>query len=127
MIAERIAELLLAKIDFDNDAVEAQVEKLTTSALNLQAAAAAVENASGSETFEDVANGIVDLADIFDDADLGPAATEKVEAVFSRIFSAPTEELTALGKDLFKAALEYGTVANETNQVFNNPNEEAGV
>ncbi len=118
MIAEKIAELTFEKINFVNDEVEDVVEALTVSALNLNTAGAAFEQAAGQDTFTDVAEGAIELADVFDDVDLPDVQHEKVVAAFRKIYDAPTQEFEDLGVNLFEAALQFGVAARKAAAFF---------
>lgn len=124
MLKERIGQLLLDKIDFQDDAVESVVEGLLANAMDLSAKADEFEALAATDTLEEVANGIIDLADAFDDAELTPAKKEKVIGAFRKIFNSPTEELEEAGVALFEATLNLGVSARQAADFFDQPDQE---
>lgn len=124
MLKQKISQLLLDKIDFQDEAAEGTVENLLSAALDLSTKADEFEAMAANDTLEEVADGVIDLADAFDDADLTPDKKEKVLGAFRKIFNSPTEELETAGVALFEATLNLGIAARQAADFFDQPDQE---
>ena len=121
-LALRIRTLTTDKIDFVNDEVEAVVDNITTAALTLDDAADAFTLLAGEDlNQEEIANGLVDLADLFDSVNLSPEQRLRIDGVVTALLKTGTPEQIAAAKVLFAAALDYGIAAKTTNDYFNKP------
>lgn len=118
-LATRIRALTTDKVDFLSDEAEAVADGIVTAALSLDDAADAFTALAGADTDqEDVANALVDLADLFDDLNLGPAQTDKLNSVVNGLLKTGTDEQKAAAKTLFSATLAYGVQAKGANEYF---------
>lgn len=119
-LADAIRALTLEKIDFVDDASEGIIDSLVAAALTLDDAGDAFTALAGDDVDQaDVAVGLVDLADLFDDADLSPAQTDKLNGVVDKLLKSGSDEQKAAAKTLFSAALGFGIAAKSSNQYFN--------
>lgn len=119
-LADAIRALTLEKIDFVDDASEGIIDSLVAAALTLDDAGDAFTALAGDDVDQaDVAVGLVDLADLFDDADLSPAQTDKLNGVVDKLLKSGSNEQKTAAKALFSAALGFGIAAKSANQYFN--------
>jgi len=119
-LADAIRTLTLDKIDFVDDASEGIIDSLVSAALTLDDAGDAFTALAGDDVDQaDVAVGLVDLADLFDDADLSPAQTDKLNGVVDKLLKSGSDEQKAAAKTLFSAALGFGIAAKYANRYFN--------
>mgnify|MGYP006314073189 FL=1 len=115
-LALRIRQLSTDKIDFVHEELEAVIDGITTAALELDDAADAFSALSaGDVDQDDIANALVDLADIFDDANLSPDQSAKLDTVVDRLLKSGTDEQKAAAKELFGKVLGYGIAAKSAN------------
>lgn len=118
-LAARIRALSIGKIDFAREDAEGVVDGLVGTALTLDDAADAFEAlAAGDVDQEDIANALVDLADIFDDVDLTHAQSTQLDGVVDRLLKSGSPEQKAAAKTLFTKTLEFGIAAKEGNKFF---------
>ena len=115
-LALRIRQLSTDKIDFVHEELEVVIDGITTAALELDDAADAFSALSaGDVDQDDIANALVDLADIFDDANLSPDQSAKLDTVVDRLLKSGTDEQKAAAKELFGKVLGYGIAAKSAN------------
>jgi len=115
-LALRIRQLSTDKIDFVHEELEVVIDGITTAALELDDAADAFSALSaGDVDQDDIANALVDLADIFDDANLSPDQSAKLDTVVDRLLKSGTDEQKAGAKELFGKVLGYGIAAKSAN------------
>ena len=115
-LALRIRQLSTNKIDFVHEELEVVIDGITTAALELDDAADAFSALSaGDVDQDDIANALVDLADIFDDANLSPDQSAKLDTVVDRLLKSGTDEQKAAAKELFGKVLGYGIAAKSAN------------
>lgn len=118
-LAARIRALTLDKIDFASDDAEGVVDGLVGAALTLDDAADAFETlAAGDVDQGDIAEALVDLADIFDDASLTPDQSAKLDTVVDRLLKSGTDEQKTAAKTLFAGTLSFGVAAKAGNKFF---------
>ena len=118
-LADRIRTLTLDKIDFVDDGVEVVLDGVVSNALSLDDAGDAFTLlAAGDADLDDVANGLVDLADLFDDVNLSPAQVDQLNNAVDRILKTGTAEQKQAAKDLFAATLGFGLKAKAANDFF---------
>lgn len=118
-LADRIRQLTLSKIDFVHPDASAIVDGLVSEALNLDDAGDAFSVLAGDDVDQDdIANAVVDLADIFDDVDLSPDQTAKLDSVVDRLLKSGTPEQKQAAKNLFSGALGFGIKAKVGNAFF---------
>lgn len=118
-LSDTIRTLTTEKINFSDDAAEGIIDGLVLSALTLDDAGDAFTALAGDDIDQaDVAVGLVDLADLFDDADLSPAQTDKLNGVVDKLLKSGSEEQKTAAKALFSAALGFGIAAKQANQYF---------
>ena len=119
-LADRIRQLTLSKIDFVHPDASAIVDGLVSEALNLDDAGDAFSVLAGDDVDQDdIANAVVDLADIFDDVNLSPDQTAKLDSVVDRLLKSGTAEQKQAAKNLFSGALRFGIKAKAGNDFFN--------
>ena len=115
-LAARIRTLTLSKIDFVDDSAEGIVDGLVSAGLALNDSGDAFMALAGNDVDqEDIANALVDLADIFDDVNLTPAQTDSLNGVVDRLLKSGTDEQKAAAKELFGKVLGYGIAAKSAN------------
>jgi len=117
-LTEKITALFLEKINFANDEAEQVVEAITVSANQLDAAVDNFELVASGTDNENLASGLVDLADVFDDAKLTSAQAEKMRAAVAKIIPNGDGNVQELAFALFERTLEYGVAAKEANDFF---------
>lgn|SRR5690606_18441285 len=118
-LADRIRALTLDKIDFVHDGAEGVVDGIVGAALSLDDAGDAFTVlAAGDVDQEDIANALVDLADIFDDVNLSPEQSEKLDGVVDKLLKTGSPEQKASAKALFSATLDFGIKAKSANEYF---------
>lgn len=118
-LADRIRALTLDKIDFVDDGAEAVVDGIVANALTLDDMADSfIALAGGDADQEDIANALVDLADIFDDAALTPDQSAKLDSVVDRLLKSGSDDQKNAAKALFTATLGFGTAAKDANAYF---------
>ena len=118
-LADRIRALTLDKINFTDDAAEGVVDGLVTSALSLDDAGDDFSILSaGDLDQEDIANALVDLADLFDDVNLNPDQQASLDGVVDRLLKTGSPEQKAAAKALFSKTLAFGIEAKAANASF---------
>ena len=118
-LAAQIRALTTEKIDFVNDSAEANVDGIVTSALSLDDAADAFVALAGDDTDQaEIAGALVDLADLFDDVNLSPSQTDKLNGVVNGLLKSGSDEQKQAAKALFAATLGYGIAAKSGNVFF---------
>lgn len=130
MLAEKIGQLVVDQVDFNNAALEAAVENLNAKAATLTRASAQVEYlAANSEDLNTVAENVVDLASEFGKSfpHLEEEQVARVKSLFAGVFSDENEETELAAEDLFNAVLDYNLAAQALNAAVNAlvPGEEA--
>lgn len=118
-LAARIRELTHAKIDFVDDEAEGKIMAIVDGTLSLDDAADKVTALIGEDAdLNEVADGLVDLADIFDDAEMDADKRDKLDGVVNKLVKSGTDEQKDALKDLFTKVLGYGLTAKDTNDYF---------
>ena len=118
-LADRIRQLTLSKIDFVHPDASAIVDGLVSEALNLDDVGDLFSALAGDDVDQDdIANAVVDLADIFDDVNLSPDQTAKLDSVVDRLLKSGTPEQKQAAKNLFSGALGFGIKAKVGNAFF---------
>lgn len=119
-LADRIRALTNEKIDFVNDEAEAVVDDIVGKSLLLDDLADNFTALAGDDVDQaDIAEALVELADIFDDVQLSPDQTNKLNGVVDKLLKSGTVEQKAAAKDLFTGTLGYGIAAKSANDFFN--------
>ena len=101
-LAGKIRQLTSAKIDFVDDQSETVLKDVVSSALEL----------------DEIAEVLVDLANIFDDLEMPPEDNDRLNMVVGRLLKTGTDEQKAAAKELFVKTLGYGLKAKATNTYF---------
>ena len=115
-LAAQIRALTTEKIDFVDDSAEANVDGIVTSALSLDDAADAFVAPAGDDTDQaEIAGALVDL---FDDVNLSPSQTDKLNGVVNGLLKSGSAEQKTAAKDLFAATLAFGIAAKAQNTFF---------
>jgi len=118
-LAEQIRALIFEKVDFQNDEAESIVDGLVLSGLALEDAADVFVSLAADDVDQtDIAEGVVSLADIFDDVDLSPAQSAKLDTAVEKLLKSGTTEQKAAAKTLFSTALTFGSAAKAGNEFF---------
>lgn len=118
-LADRIRALTLSKINFTDDESEGVIDGIVGSALSLDDAGDEFSLLAGGDLDqEDIANALVDLADIFDDVDLSPDQQAALDSVVDRLLKSGSPEQKAGAKMLFQKTLAFGLEAKATNSYF---------
>jgi hypothetical protein len=118
-LSAQLRALTFDKINFVDDEAEAIVEGLATSALALDDAADAFEAVAGGDADQlEVAEALVNLADLFDDVNLSPTQSAKLDKVVNGLLKSGTDEQIADAKVLFTATLAFGLAAKGANEYF---------
>lgn len=118
-LAARIRQLTHDKIDFvDNDA-EAKLKAVVDGTLTLDDLADKFTALAGEDVDQnDIAEALVDLADIFDDNEMTTEKREKLDGVVNKLLKTGSDEQKQAAKDLFAGVLNYGLMAKDTNDYF---------
>ena len=118
-LADRIRALTLNKIEFVDDNAEAVVDGIVNSALSLDDAGDGFSAlAAGDLDQDDIANALVDLADLFDDVSLSPDQQDSLNGVVDRLLKTGSAEQKAAAKELFNKTLAFGLQAKAANAYF---------
>jgi len=118
-LATKIREITVEKIDLANNEAEGVIDGIATAALTLDDAADAFTTLAGEDADqEDVANALVDLADLFDSANLNPTQRDKLDGVVNGLLKSGSPEQKEAAKALFAATLDYGIAAKGANEYF---------
>lgn len=118
-LAERIRNLTTAKIDFVHDEAEQALNTIVDGALALDELADQFTLLAGEDVDQnDIAEALVDLADIFDDAEMTDEKQGQLDSVVTRLLKTGTAEQKAAAKNLFSGVLGYGLAAKATNDYF---------
>lgn len=119
-LATRIRNLSIEKIDLANDEAESHLKGYATATLDLDDAADEFSKLAGEDVDQDdIANALVDLADVFDDANLSPEKDAQLNTVVDRLLKTGSDEQKSGAKKLFTATLGYGRAAKAENAYFN--------
>lgn len=118
-LADRIRALTLDKINFVDDAAEGVVDGIVGAALSLDDAGDAFSVlAAGDVDQDDIANALVDLADLFDDVNLSPDQQASLDGVVDRLLKTGSPDQKAAAKNLFSKTLAFGLQAKSANAYF---------
>lgn len=117
MVAAKIKDLILNRIDFPDQEVLVAVEKLATSAGTLASAGDQFDDVNPGDSGDTVATGALNLADAFADV-ATPDKNALIKKAFNDIYSAATPEQESAGEALFSAALDFDIAANELNDLL---------
>lgn len=117
MVAEKIKDLILSRIEFPDPEVLAAVEALATSAAGLASTGDQFDDVNPGGSADTVANGALNLADAFASV-ASPDKNALVKQAFNDIFTAPTPEQEVAGEALFGAALDFDIAANNLNNLL---------
>lgn len=118
-LADRIRALTLDKINFSHDDAEGIVDGLVSSALTLDDAGDAFTLLSaGDADLDDIANALVDLADLFDDVNLSPDQQTALDGVVDRLLKTGSPEQKQAAKNVFTSTLGFGLQAKAANAFF---------
>ena len=118
-LADRIRALTFEKVDFQSDDAEAVVDGIVLSALSLDDSADAFTALAGDDVDQqDIAGALVDLADIFDDVNLSPDQSAKLDGVVDKLLKSGSPDQKAAAKDLFSKTLAFGIQAKGANTFF---------
>ena len=118
-LADRIRALTLDKINFVDDTAEDVVDGIVNSALTLDDVADHFTVLAGGDVDqEDIANALVDLADLFDDVNLSPDQQASLDGVVDRLLKTGSPEQKAAAKALFSNTLAFGLQAKAANAYF---------
>lgn len=118
-LADRIRALTLDKINFVDDTAEGVVDGIVSSALTLDDVADHFTVLAGGDVDqEDIANALVDLADLFDDVNLSPDQQASLDGVVDRLLKTGSPEQKEAAKALFSNTLTFGLEAKAANAYF---------
>lgn len=120
--AQKVRDLILARIDFNTPAALAVVEKFATATADLANAGNEFDDVNPNDASATVAQGALDLADAFA-AVATPDKNEFVKKAFNEIYAAATPEQEAAGEALFSAALDFNIAANALNALLTTSDE----
>jgi hypothetical protein len=116
---QQLLNLIFEKFDIKNDIAEGAIESLMLATLRLERARVAFLALEPAADFVEVASGLVDLADIFDDAKLDGDNLTKLKAAVGKIVKSDSAEKTAAATELFLGVLDAGTNASDVNTYLN--------
>ena len=116
---DQLLNLIFEKFDISNDTAEGAIESLMLATLRLERARVAFLALEPAADFVEVASGLVDLADIFDDAKLDGDNLTKLKAAVGKIVKSDSAEKTAAATELFLGVLDAGTNASDVNTYLN--------
>ena len=118
-LAERIRTLTNSKIDFVHDEAEEKLKAIVDGALTLDELADEFTKLAGEDVDQqEIAEALVDLADIFDDNEMTPEKNAQLDSVVTRLLKTGTPEQKEAAKNLFTGVLGYGLAAKATNDYF---------
>lgn len=119
MVSQKVLEIILAAIDFKDEAVLNAVEKVATSAFNLAEKGYKFDEAFSTvpDASEQVSDGVLELARAFSSV-VAPDKNEAVKAAFAKVFTSATPEQEKAGEELFGAALDFNLDANALNELY---------
>jgi hypothetical protein len=122
-LAERIRVLQLEKIKLDNTEAGGHLVGYADAVLLLDDKSDAVTGQIGDNVdLDELAEAVVDIADIFDDADMNADNEAKLNAAVSKItkrVSGITDEQSEAISGLFTGVLAYGKSSRAENAYFN--------
>lgn len=116
---QQLLNLIFEKFDISNDTAEGAIESLMLATLRLERARVAFLALEPDADFIDTASGLVDLADIFDDAKLDGDNLAKLKTAVGKIVKSDSAEKTAAATELFLGVLDAGTNASDVNTYLN--------
>lgn len=117
MITQKIFDLILNRVDFNNDELEALVEAQTIKSAAAIEAALKMESIIQSEFADDpevqtktteIAEGIVDLASELGSAfpQLSTEQADRFKELFAVVFESQSDAVETAGQNLFNAAVD---------------------
>lgn len=117
MIVQKISDLILSRVDFNNDELEGLVEAQTVksasaveAALNMQSIILAEypDDPEAQTKATEIAEGIVDFASEIGSAfpSLTQLQVERFKTLFATVFDSPSEGVEAAGEKLFDASVD---------------------
>lgn len=122
MLADKIGQLVVAQVNFNNKQLEAAVENLNAKNAALTRAAVKLEGkAEDDEALNTVAEGCVELASEFGKAfpELDEDQVARVKGLFGDVFDNEDPEVEAAAEEIFNATLDYNLAAQELNRAVN--------
>lgn len=117
MITQKIFDLILTRVDFNNDELEALVEAQTIKSATAIEAALKMESIIQTEFADDpevqtktteIAEGIVDLASELGSAfpQLSTEQADRFKELFATIFESQSDAVETAGQNLFNAGVD---------------------
>ena len=117
MITQKFFDLILNRVDFNNDELEALVEAQTIKSATAIEAALKMESIIQTEFADDpevqtktteIAEGIVDLASELGSAfpQLSPEQADRFKELFATIFESQSDAVETAGQNLFNAGVD---------------------
>lgn len=113
---QKLVDLIVEKFDIKNDTAEGTIERLILSALQLERARVRFMELLPDADLLEQAEGLVELADIFDDANLDDEASEGLKAAVAKIVKTSTDEQKDAATDLFLSVLSVGQAGAEISE-----------
>jgi hypothetical protein len=122
MFSEKVNQLVVTQIDFVNDAIENQVEEVTSAAAKLKELGLRVDQLDDDgNTLEEIANNTVDLAGSFGKfyGQLTEEERTKVKDAFKGVYSNPNEDQEDVIEAVFDSVIDFIGAANALNAAAN--------
>lgn len=119
-LSDRIKTLSIEKIDFLNDEAEVHVRDLNLASMDLDEAVDALDlSAAGDPDIEEVADSLVDLADLADDVNLSGAQQDSLNNIVNKLVKTGNEDQKEKLKTVFAKTLQYFITVKAHNAYFN--------
>ena len=115
---QKLVSLLFGKFDIKNDVGEGHVEALITAGIRLERARVGILALNPDADFVDAIGGLIDIADIFDTADLSPEDRAKLETGVGKLLKITSPEKVAVATELFLGVLDAGADASSAVEYF---------
>lgn len=115
---QKLVSLLFGKFDIKNDVGEGHVESLVTAGIRLERARVGILALNPDADFVDAIGGLIDIADIFDTADLSQEDRAKLESGVGKILKITSPDKVSAATELFLGVLDAGSDASEAVAFF---------
>lgn len=116
---QQLTALMLEKFDITNEEAEKQIEELLLAGIRIERARVAFLATNPDSDFLEVATGLIDLADLFDDVQLGIDERQRLQAAVSKILKVTDPAKLSVASEVFLSVLNGGTVAANTDKLIN--------
>lgn len=108
---QKLLALLFDKFDITDDTGEGHIEALVTAGIRLERARVGILALNPDVDFVDAVGGLIDIADIFDSANLSTDDRAKLETGIGKILKLTSPDKVTAATELFLGVLAAGTDA----------------